>query len=441
MAIFIVARVVDVTETPVKNARASVQLAAFSQMTRTSTPGVFELQLPDGTTDVEVFVSLPPTFFPAEQKIKITPTSNPPTARFDGAQHINVRNVAVHTRGADFNVELDVVLGQLRDASTDVATAAASANIDIATTPRSVRRFATPIINAGGTGTGLLNVSTRSVPLPKGVLYAQRTSAPELLAIVNPFDIKTGSDAHRFPLHYNVFFHPAVKFDDDYPFGSTYLSVLSRYVFQTWTAGKSLAYQNLADFPKNVFIFPLGSKAKQLGGIATQDSQLRLLLEVHYWLQRMNGASFPRMRLGGSGITGFSFGASFLASILNSGRNARFHDKVLRMVCVLDGVGSSAKPMLASTLAWHRAGAGNRHLRIYTQFADWLPFAQSVPKATITKAKGGAVEHEADGLSLLFAPQPFWNEISPGVDVNTLHQLFPAWFMEHAITNSGFTPP
>ncbi len=449
MAEFLVTKLVDVTGAALAKVEGTASLgsprAAGQKMSPTKTPGVLEIALPAGASFARVVLTRA-GFWPVSQDIEIDTSTRPPTAKFDGDQHLNVRGVAVHTRGSDFNVEIDVVMGHLRDVTANVAQINAGRH-DHSIAPRSINRFATPILKPGGSPPDLFNVSQKTVDPHGPLLFAERTSVPKLLAVLNPgWPVIKGARAAHSPLHYHVFFPPAIPgtWSDDYPFGDDYLDFVARYVnrvFPPDAQGKGMAYQNNADFAKTIFVFPVGDKKQQLRNIAGQGSLLRLLLEINYWIQRVRGVPHPRQPLGGAGISAFSRGADDIVRIMNGPRNARFWDKVLRMICMLDGVQSAAEPLRTNAVAWHRNGQGNRHLRLYSQWPEWIAYESDYPAATQTKGFAGSREREGDGVTLLFAPVAFWQGIWPKIRWGAVHQVFPAWFMEHAVSKSGFAPP
>lgn len=445
MTLTLVARVVDVTGAPQPKASAYVIDGEQSTaMTATKQPGVFEYTLPASLTSPKLSVGLQ-GFWTVTQGITITTPGGTPTASYSGKQHLNVRGLpVVNSRAGGHDIVIDVVLGQLRDATAQVTAAAAEASIRTSLGPQDLLRFNTPILKGNGSGTDLLDGGVHTIDPGGPLFFAERVSAPSLIALVNPgWPIKTGSDAGHFPLHYHVFLHPTIPagWSDDYPFGVDYLDLVSRYVLKPWSAGgKAMAYQNRAQYAKNILVFPVGDKSNGLSAIASQASMLRFLLEINYFFQRVRGASIPRMPLGGAGISAFSSAGGYVTSIMNGAKDTRFHDKVLRFVGLFDCLGANASAMRSKLLAWHRKGEDNRHLRIYTQKAAWQVYEQDFPSATKTTV-AGATELEEGGFTLLYTPLAFWQQMKPNATEGTLHQLFPAWFMEHAVSRSSFTPP
>ncbi len=152
----------------------------------TSDKGVYEHPIPDGVSKIQIQVKQS-GFWDVIQKLILKTSKPTPSLEFDGGQEINVRNVDVHTRGSDFNAEVFVVPGQLRDAFTPVDNVAAQEGIDtVVQQPLKIKRFNTPILNPSGTGSSSLRMSEKEVN-PRGELFfAERTSIPQLIAIYHP---------------------------------------------------------------------------------------------------------------------------------------------------------------------------------------------------------------------------------------------------------------
>jgi hypothetical protein len=450
---------VDVLEAPITSATVTFE---GTTLIRTSEQGVQEYQIPDGTPGGVVRVSAA-NFWDAEQNLSFTLASSPPTVQFNGPQAINARRLAVTSRGADFNLEVHFVLGQLRDAAPQVNTAATAAGISLALTPTAVPRFATPILNPGGTQLGLLNMHSETVSAQGPLLFAERVTAPKLLAVVHPgWNNPRTDQQRRSPNPFHLFLHPMPRWDDPYPFGVTYVDFVARYLLRRGRipVGKAMAYQNLADTPKNVFVFPVGHAGPGWpGDLVTQSAIWRLFHELNYWLQRMRGVSFPTQPVGRSALSCFSAGAGWLASILSGARHPEFYERVMRHICVLDGVvDRELVPGVCAALAkWYRGGSQGRSLRVYTQSQAWTDTLLALLKAPIVaRGPGGAREASTSSCTILHVPTSFWDNVlpfwqppwpsgnwynyAPGDPDNywRVHQWIPALFMEHAITNSAF---
>jgi hypothetical protein len=113
---------------------------------------------------------------------------------------------------------------------------------------------------------------------------------------------------------------------------------------------------------------------------------------------------------------------------------------------VFDGVFDGAngkKETLAfcnAMAAWHRKGQSGRTFRVYTQSATWFNSSlnTALQSPTATNGPRNSRELEAANGTLLLVPTPFWQLVSPTLNFGSVHQLIPALFMEHAVTNSKF---
>jgi hypothetical protein len=438
---------VDVLEQPVTSATVTFD---GTTLKATSERGIQECPVAAGKTGGTVHVSAG-GFWDAEQKVAFNLGSSPPTVRFDGNQAINVRRVAAVSRGADFNLEVHFVLGQLRDTTQNVLNRASAGGFSLALTPTSVARFATPILNPGGAQFGLFHMQQQTVAPAGSLLFAERVTAPSLVAFVHPGWNNPKTDAQQVvPIPFHMFLHPMPTWDDDYPFGPNYLFFVARYLLRARPipSGKAMAHQNLADTLKNVFVFPVGHAGGGWpGDLVSETAVWRLFHEASFWLQRMRGVSFPRQPVGRSALSCFSAGADWLASILLGGKHKEFHERILRNVYVFDGVVNSTTPatICAALAQWLRGGASGRGLRVYTQDARWAAALFGLIKPPIVATgPGGAREGESGFCTILHTPTRFWDSVlslDPGKDADNfwiVHQWIPALFMEHAVTNSSF---
>ena len=452
MAIWLVIKTLDVNYSPAKadSVEASFDGGGFAKLTATSRKGVHEILIPSSTKKIQIQVKRS-RFWDVRQKFILDSSSTPPTLKFDGDQEINVRNVDVHSRGTDFNTEVYVVLGQLRDAFDEVDKVAANHSIDLIPQQKhSIMRFNTPIIDPTGTGIKLLRFTKKDVtPIPTAnIFFAERTADPRLIAVFHPgwnVPHPPRQNPQKIPIPYHVFFHPFIPgtWSKDYPFSHDYIDLISRYLVIPYSRGKVMIHQNIADFPKIFFVFPVGGPGKrQMGNLNTQANMLRLLQEINYWVQRMRGASFPQQPLGRIAMSGFSAGARFLSAIFMGTKNKTFLDKLLKHVYVFDGVlGKGTTTFCRKLLSWHKGAQSDRTFRVYTQNINWwnlLKPANSDPKTTIVKGPGQAKEAEGPRHTVLLARESFWRLINPSAKYGGIHQYIPAKFMEHAVTNSKF---
>ena len=461
----------------------------------------FKLAVPAGASQAEVHVGDPghllhvqsegADFWPVVQKLVINLAAVPiATVGFDGPQQINVRNLDNHTHGADVNLEVNVVPGQLRDASGSITSVATPGPID-------VTHFNTPILNPAGAGFTRLQSSNHPGVNPTGKLFfAERTAVPRLIAIYRPDHFASSLYPVGTTVPYHLFFHPFIPPDwpnDPYPFGPSYQNLIERYLVDRFDFlanlspdGKEMIHQHADGGEKMIFVFPVGSKQEQMGrpqdnGLVTQTRVLRLLQEVNYWVQRIDGVPFPLAPVGRCALSCFSAGVRFLASVLLGPRNSRLFDTLLKEVYAFDGLfikrlpnGSDVQSVeetvnFCSTLRrWLVRGgaADDRAIRVYTQRDLWFDqLKNAVSGATVATGPDNAKEVESSSSTVLFIPaHDFWLSIDarlralqrlhdsrtviPGThppevfpdSSAIIHQWIPAFFMEHAIDRS-LAPP
>jgi hypothetical protein len=449
MATFLVVKMLDVNYAPLgkAKARASFSNTAAVDLTVTKTAGVHEVQVPPGAKDVVVFVTRS-GFFDFRQKLKLDLSTSPPTASFDTRQEVNSRNIDVHTRGSDFNIALFVVMGQLRDAADQVADVAEQHNISFALPMRKIERFATPMLNTSSGTLSQFNITEKDVTPAGKIFVAERPTTPKLISVYHPGFNNPKKGQEKVPLHYHLFYHPPAHPKDPYPFGKGYIEIIAKYLVHDMMTtplsfGKRLLYQNIADIPKNLLVFPSGSQKEGFGDLNSQSSVLRVLQEVNYWIQRMRGVSFPLQPVGRCALSAFSAGAGEVFSVLGGPKSPAFFDKVLRHVYLIDPE-MDAGSMKNVLTPWFRKGAGGRGFRIYTRSANWFSaFTGEVPGGKTTPGNHGAKETQGTGATVLHVPMSFWQSVFPKLTDQkllgkTAHQLMPALFIEHAVTNSGF---
>ncbi|WP_394848619.1 hypothetical protein LZC95_14315 [Pendulispora brunnea] len=462
MKTFFIVRVLDVNYAAfaAKNAAISVDGGAARPMTPTRQPGVFEIELPEGTSTLEVNVEHP-GFWPARQRLRVQ--QGPlPVLNWDGPQEINSRNLEAHTRGADANVVLNIVLGQLKDARAQVEQVFPADHLS----PERghIRDLDASILNPRGTGWGRLRHTVRNQQLADGKLFfAHRATVPKLIAIYRPPRMfvqfqRDGKDPFGNSIPYHIFFHPSTsKFTGAYPFSAQYIDLVARYVLyrQVHNVGKAMANQHFVSGKRCVFVFPVGSASESFGSLPNQTELLRLLQEVNYWLQRMDGISFPINPVGHCAVSGFSAGCAAVRHVLESSYGP-FDRQHLREVYGLDLFQHGGIQELAGTLRhWFRNGADGRKLRIYTQSRDWFVNLRALlPNPGITSGPSNAVEEDTASSTLLYCPADrFWADMVKEVVVrpelgdfdnvppayDQVHQMVPTLFMSHALKLSTFT--
>jgi len=479
MSVFLVIKVLKVDYSPLaaQTVTAAFDGGAPARVPATKPAGTFEVMLPAGVTRITIHVANS-GFWDADQGFTLNPGPTP-TLSFIGNQTVNIRNVDAHTRGKDHNVEVFVVLGQLRDAAKQPSIAA-TFNPLLPFKPQSVPSVATPILDPKGTGPATINATVSSITPGGKMFFAERVDAPKLIGIYRParFGIHPTENPQDSPLDYHLFFHPTIKPDSfppsaPYPFDpSTYLNLIVRYMFSpllkapatpmpgifdlidSW--GKQMIYQHEAAGQKAIFLFPVGGLTQQMGTLNSQANTLRLLQEVNYWIQRMDGVPFPLQPVGKLAMSCFSAGVRFLQPILNGRRIPSFHDRKLSEIYLFDPVFAAnlhkgmtpeqkrraledaAKERVAfnrGLVAWWRRGNSGRSFRLYTQSAAWRgdlhPFQVS-PTETLA---AGARESEDAHSTILLSPPAFWKTIG---SLSEVHQYIPAFFMEHAISLNAF---
>ncbi len=379
---FLVVKTTSVFMAPVSPQEVT---AAFDEATAAPMavvgPGMCECPVPAGASRVRISIASGGDLWDAEQLLVVDTTSSPPTARFDVAQHLNTRLLAVATRGAEFNIELHVTLGQLKDVTDSVFAQAGGDGLDLSTPPRSLLRMATPIVNPAGSGQGLFNGTAAAVTFRGRIFVAARKNTPQLIVLVHPgWNNPLTQEQARIPIPFHVFFHPFIPWADPYPLGRNYLWFIQRYLINDFKTadGKAMLYQNVADTLKNVLVLPVGSHASWMGDLTSESALLRLLKESAFFLQRVRGVSLPTQSVGPSAMSCFSAGARWMAQIFNGPRVREFHEKVLRDVFVFDGVfdGESGAAETAGFCAglakWFSEDPASRSLRVYTQSALWF---------------------------------------------------------------------
>jgi hypothetical protein len=372
-----------------------------------------------------------------------------------------VRSIAMHIRGFDHNAEVNVVLGQLRDASDSISRSENQDRLVLASF--AISAYQTPILNPAGVAGTLLNRGPVTVQQNGRVLFAERTTVPKLLAIVHRgFPVPAPDAQENTPLPYHVFLPPTVFWKDaEYPFGFDDTDFIARYVFEQReldadTQPKAIANQCAVSGPKVISIFPVGNKDQQMGTLNSEDGLLRLLKEVNYFVQRMLGQPFPRQPVGPTALSCFSSGVRFLAKILQGARVPELHDSILRHIYLLDAAfalkaggedQASTDRFCNAVASWYRQGAGRRTIRSYTQSALYLQLGQQLPAASFTRAQG-ATELESSAGTVLHVPTGFWRGVfpvelqnaSPMQVYNAVHQFISSTFLEHAVGQSDFSP-
>jgi len=275
------------------------------------------------------------------------------------------------------------------------------------------------------------------------------------------------------PINYHVFFHPSTSWfpDPDYPLGAWWLDMVSRYVFSPQVSGgkKAMANQiHSAGKLNTVLIFPVGSGTRWHNDLLTQDAVMRLVHEVNYFIQRRDGVRYPLQPVGAVGISAYSSAVSFITAILKS-RPPRFQSGAsIREVFDLDGRTmvnnrvSQAEMVRYGRLlrSWLLEDISVRAVRSYSQLKEPFDALQNADStARLTVANGCSFVH-SPSVTCLFAPLPAWSfffteptdptrpigpDNRPTIDRDAfaghpdfmpVHDIIPAWFLEHAMSVS-----
>jgi hypothetical protein len=465
MDTFLVVRVLDVNYFPLE---ADAVVTSFDggakrPLDRTLDQGVMELQVPPGTSRIEITVTHK-GFWPAIQKLRLN-AGKLPTLAFDGPQAINVRDLEAHTRGVDSNVVVNVALGQTRDARAKVEAVFARGRVETITpAARLVRDLGETLLAPGGRGWDRLNHVVSQGVAPDGqMFFLERPTVPKLVAVYVPANrFKTfqrdGTSPASVPIPYHVFFHPSTRaFAGAYPFARDYIDMISRYMLrdQDFRGNKAMVNQHVVAGKRPVFVFPVGSPTAGFGGISEQASLLRLLQEVNYILQRMDGIAYPIHPVGFCAVSAFSQGCDALKTMLDT-PFSEFDNDHLREIYGLDLFRHKDVSAVCRSLgAWFRGGADKRKLRIYTQDARWRTgIRANTPAGAVTTGPDRATEDESASTTLLFDPvEAFWTGMArevpkppplgkfdavPGTFFEA-HAMHSALFLTHALKLSSFS--
>jgi len=259
--------------------------------------------------------------------------------------------------------------------------------------------------------------------------------------------------------------------------------------------GKTLINQSERGAKHPILIFPVGGLKAQLGDLPTPQNIRNLLLDINYWIQRMLKVSFPLVPapIGKLALSAFSAGirnmvplfATLAANSPDVSAQRVFLDDILKELYVFDGVfaGPTGKAETqdfcrAVLKKWFSGGKDSRVLRVYTQSGQWMDELGTAiaAKPTVT-GPFGSKEIEGPSGTVLLIPRDFWRNLlfkqDPGFETRSKsiaakaagkllaagkitkeqvpaetekalnaiiykvgHQMIPAKFCEHAVTNS-----
>lgn len=438
METFLVVRTLDVSYAlvPVKRVLAALNGGAPQPLLPTAQGGVSELKLPAGTTRIEVSVDAT-GFWPISQKLTLQ-TGKLSTLAFDGRQAINTRDLEAHSRGNDSNVIVNLVLGQVKDARAKVDAVFAGGGVfSITPAAHHIRDLGATILDPGGTGWDRLKHTVSSGKAPDGkMFFVERQTAPKLVAIYQPsrrFQTfqRDGQNPIALPVPYHVFFHPSTsQFDRQYPFHAQYIDLVSRYMLldQIFDIGKAMVNQHVVAGKNPVFVFPVGSPTESFGKIPRQADLLRLLQEINYWLQRMDGIAYPGHPVGHCAVSGYSAACEAIRTMLGA-PFAKFDTDHLREIYGFDLYTPDNVPgMCRSLTSWFRRGGSDRKLRIYTQNDTWrAEILAGLPRGTKTSGPSNAFEEETPSSTLLFDPvRAFWTTMGEEAPIRPAFGRFDA---------------
>lgn len=289
MKIFLVVKVTDVNYNPLNGCTINVDFVGIGNQVPqpAGTDGTFEVQIPDQADIISVTVEKRPSFFPANQHVKIvrgTGSQNPSLIfTGNGFQELNTIKVGGNSRGGgDFNLEIYFALGQLVNARSDVEAVKRAAE----KTPSKILgldAFICPVIDFTGltvvnssarTGWNLLVQTAIPSVAPAGfMMYARRVEIPQLIGIWVPGGVtfsrqRNNVDPATKPLNFHIFYHPSPGvLSGSYPFSFAFVDLICRYLFYYRPLHKSMVNQHFATEVNNIFIFPVGDPSGWNGAL------------------------------------------------------------------------------------------------------------------------------------------------------------------------------
>lgn len=481
MNIFLVVKVTDVNNNSLSGCTINVDFGSGgpgmgNQVAQPAGPdGTYEVQIPNEADIIIVTVEKPPSFFPANQHLKIVrgTGSQTPTLIFtgNGFQELNTLRVGGNSRaGVDFNLEIYFALGQLVNARAEVEAVQRSAPDRIAIDP-----FRNPVIDFTGltvanqsASAGWNQLVQAAIPGndPGGkMFYARRVEIPTLIGIWVPAGVlvsrqRNNVDPATKPLNFHIFYHPSPGvLSGSYPFSFAFVDLICRYLFFYRFQHKAMVNQHSAAGVNNIFVFPVGHPSKWNGGLGGQNSLLRLLQEVAFFVQRMDRIPIPLQKVGKCAVSGFSAAGPLVNSAMTL-QNPHFDQNVLREIYGFDLRQVDPQIFANSLTAWRGRNATKdkdpRKFRIYTTDDSWFgPNAQVERTAATFAGLAGSRESAGVNSSVVLLPLQFWASLNPTVtgdgqpeassayqvftpDFGPVHQMIPALFMEHALRNSQF---
>ena len=422
--------------------------------TEANSPGQLQIEIPPGTTHIRALVS-PPDYFSASQRLNFA-AGNPPRFSFDSYQQTNIGLPTCYMRdGRDWVITLPIILGQLKDGTPNVSStffARPTTELDL---------IGHPCLSPSE----VLNQRRSSVALQRGTLYLfERVHVPKLIAVWKPEEVSVrnwsannsgiANSEGSTPLDYHLFYppNPPRPWAATNPFANIYLNFVRRFFFVSdpydSIFDKAMVYRHAAVARDSgggrkmpIFVFPVKMHGVDIGDMQSKSSVYRLLLEINFLLQRLARLPEPTHPVGRVALSGFSFGGSHVRRVLESGRSRL--SAHLREVYAFDFVSAGAQNAVRR---WFNRDRGSRMMRIYSSGQN--DSIRSIMAETLDEVRSpifrlfGAAEAHATNASVVYAPSGFWETINPNVSSQLLfarvHQMIPAIFMSHALSQSGF---
>jgi hypothetical protein len=258
-----------------------------------------------------------------------------------------------------------------------------------------------------------------SAPVPVHVFYSPSTGGKKL-----PYPYSDGDDSFNAMLHNYL------------------ISGAKRFLSQHVASGKSC-----------VFVFPLPSPKSYFASLQTADSVRKFCLETVYYLRKIRGMPAGlQPNLGTCALSGFSEGGRPLANVIASSPQGLAFPELqeLYLLDVMPPSGSSVDTgsyhrLMGQLNGWWASGQGKRKVRFYSEFYPFnLPLAV---RGNLARSGASALEYQADGSTCFFSPASFWATVGQeqsdsngglGYALDSVHQLMPCVFLQHALRNSGF---
>lgn len=470
----------DVAGAPLRGARADAAVdgsTAFAPL-QPSADGL-ELNI-TGATHVDLKV-VANGFWEVFQALDIGPGLPPTVEPTLGSAahnpydyHINVDPPTVSGSGNDWEIRVPVRLSRLRDAEKRARAILAYAHqvgwaaqwhtamdFDL-TTPFNTALVGKFLLGPeGAQGPDRLNITFSERPPGGSIYFLERTTTPKLVIVWRPDYVETKATWHEdrvVPLHYHLFFHPAIPWPDHppgeekYPWNFDSLNLAHRYLMgkpdspadprphqlrilrgeqpdrARTMKNKAMLNQLVEAESPFIFVFPVGAQAGWLNDITTQASALVLLQEVNHFLQRREANDVAAIPIGEIAVSGFSFGYTGVTGLMQSPTAADF-DQRWTEVYDFDGNQAGAP---AVTRKWLLANPARR-VRVYTQSSAWKSLIPKTPfEGVPVETRFGATEIDSSAGTIFVGPGGFWSDSFGPTGFNEIHQVIPALFLHHA---------